>query len=222
MRKALATAVLLAVAMSLLPVSAHAYAGETGQGGIAASENPFADVTPDDWFCDSVLYVHRIGLMTGTAADTFSPLAGMTRAMAVTVLHRLSGDKGSYTNIFSDVPSGAWYENAVAWAAACGIDGGVGDGCFAPDREVTREQFAVLMHNYAKHTGLDVSIGEDTNILSYNDAFGISEHAYAALQWACGAGIIGGDDRGNLNPHAAASRAEVAAMLQRFMENVID
>jgi hypothetical protein len=140
--------------------------------------------------------------------------------MLVTVLYCMSGDTVSYTNAFSDVPSGAWYEDAAAWAAANKIAGGTGDGRFAPDREITREQLAVMLYNYAKYKGYDVSVGEDTNILSYNDALTISDYAYAALQWACGAGIIGGDTSGNLNPRSGATRAEAAAMLQRFIENV--
>lgn len=188
----------------------------------ALLRNPFTDVTSNDWFYDNVLYVYRAGLMTGTGSNTFSPYTGMTRAMVVTVLHRLSGDTGVYTNTFTDVAPGAWYENAVAWAAANKIAGGTGDGCFSPDNGVTREQLAVLMHNYAKYKGYDVSIGEDTNILSFNDALNISDYAYAALQWACSAGIINGDGRGNLNPQGFATRAEVAAMLQRFIVNTIN
>ncbi len=116
------------------------------------------------------------------------------------------------------MPSGAWYEKAVAWAASNGIVGGVGGGLFDPNAEITREQMAVILYQYAKLAGLDVSVGEDTNILSYNDALSISDYAYPALQWACGAGIIGGDDLGNLNPQGKATRAEAAAILQRFME----
>ena len=193
--------------------------GETAAGLL---KNPFIDVTSNDWFYDNVRYVYQTGLMTGTGLNTFSPYTGMTRAMAVTVLYRLSGDTGSYINSFTDVVSGAWYEDAVAWAAANRIAGGTGNGCFAPDIEITREQFAVLMHNYAKHKGRDVSVGEDTNILSYNDALNISDYAYAALQWACGAGIINGDSNGKLNPQSSATRAEVAAILERFVEKAMN
>ncbi|MEA4813533.1 MAG: S-layer homology domain-containing protein [Oscillospiraceae bacterium] len=183
--------------------------------------NPFADVKTGNWFYDSAMFAYENGLMNGTAAYTFSPNTGMTRAMFVTVLYRMSGDDGSYTNTFSDVPSGKWYENAVAWAAKNGITSGIGNGLFAPNTEVTREQLAVMLYNYAKYKGYDVSVGEDTNILSYNDALTISDYAYSALQWACGAGVMNGDDNGNLNPQNSATRAEAAAMLQRFMENVV-
>ncbi len=178
----------------------------------------FTDVNPDDWFHDNVLYVYENGLMSGTAPDAFDPSGVMTRGMSVAVLYRLSGDTGSYQNAFSDIVSGSYYENAAAWAHSAGIARGVGSNQFAPDSPVSREQLAVMLYNYARYKGYDVSVGEDTNILSYNDAFSISEYAYAALQWACGAGILQGDTKGNLNPQSSATRAEVAAMLQRFIE----
>lgn len=184
--------------------------------------NPFTDVATDDWFYENILFVYKNGLMTGTSPDNFNPGGTMTRAMLVTVLYRMSGDTGSYTNIFTDVGSGTWYENAAAWAAVNKITGGTGNGCFDPAMEVTREQFAVMLYNYARYKGMDVSAGEDTNILSYNDALSISDYAYAALQWACGTGIINGDNNDNLNPQSSVTRAEVAAMLQRFIENVIN
>ena len=182
--------------------------------------NPFTDVDSSDWFYDSVMYVYENGLMNGTASDTFCPNGGMTRGMFVTVLYRLSKDTGSYIGSFTDVPSGKWYESAVAWAAKNGIAGGVGDNKFSPDTGITREQLAVILYRYAKYKGYNVSVGEDTNILSYKDALSISEYAYSALQWACGAGIMNGDN-GYLNPNGPASRAQVAAMLQRFVENVV-
>ncbi|MDF3001289.1 MAG: hypothetical protein K0Q48_1408 [Bacillota bacterium] len=183
------------------------------------TENPFKDINKDDWFYGNIMYAYENGLMTGTSSDAFSPNGTMTRGMIVTVLHRLSGDKGSYTNAFADIPSGAWYENAAAWASAKGIVGGVGSNQFAPENALSREQLAVMLYNYAKYKGLDVSVGKDTNILSYNDSTDISEYAHSALQWACGSGIIKGDDSGNLNPQSPASRAEVAAILERFIKN---
>ncbi len=184
------------------------------------SVNPFTDVKKDDWFYNNVLFAYESRLMTGTGSDTFSPNGTTTRGMIVTVLYRLSGDKGVNTNSFSDVPYGAWYETAAAWVAANGIAGGIGNNQFAPKNSLAREQLAVMLYNYAKYKGYDVSVGEDTNILSYNDALTISDYAYSALQWACGAGIMNGDGSGNLNPQASATRAEVAAMLERFMKSV--
>jgi hypothetical protein len=180
--------------------------------------NPFTDVNSDDWFYENVIYLYENGLMNGTTSDTFNPNGNMTRGMFVAVLYRLSGDNGSYTSSFADVPFGKWYENAVAWAAQNGISGGVGNNCFAPNAGITRQQLAVLLYNYAKYKGYDVSIGEDTNILSYEDAFDISDYAYPALQWACGAGIMNGNNE-YLNPHGPATRAQVAAMLERFVES---
>lgn len=187
----------------------------------AAVPSPFTDVASTDWFYGSVLNVFERGLMYGAGMDTFDPIGGMTRAMAITVLYRMSGDTGSYNNGFTDVGSGTWYENAAAWAAENGISGGVGGGRFAPDSGVTRQQLAVLLYNYAKHMGCDVSVGENTNILSYGDASKISDYACVALQWACAAGIMNGDTNGNLNPQGSATRAEFAAIIERFIELVI-
>ncbi|SBW11198.1 exported hypothetical protein [uncultured Eubacteriales bacterium] len=183
--------------------------------------NPFTDVETDAWFYESVLYVYEKGLMTGTGTGCFDPGGSMTRSMLVTVLYRLSGDAGSYDNSFADVDPGAWYKNAVAWASATGITSGTGGGRFSPDKRITREQLAVLLYNCAGYMGYDVSAGENVNILSYRDASGISDYAYAALQWACGAGILEGDTDGNLNPGGSATRAEVAAVIERFVELVM-
>ncbi|SMC65349.1 S-layer homology domain-containing protein [Papillibacter cinnamivorans] len=183
--------------------------------------NPFTDVTADDWFYENVLYVYENGLMKGTGGGMFAPNSTLTRGMFVAILYRMSGDTGSYTNTFSDVPSGAWYENSAAWAYENDITGGIGNDLFGPGIAITREQLAVMLYRYAQYMGYDVSVGEDTNILSYNDAFDISDYAYSALQWACGSGIINGDDNGNLNPQSSATRAEAAAMLQRFIEIAI-
>jgi len=180
-------------------------------------QNPFSDVSASDWFYYHVLYAYRTGLMLGTAADSFGPKLNLTRAMAVTILHRLSGDTAGYKNSFTDIPSGAWYENAVAWAASNGLVKGTGAGAFSPNDPITREQLAVMLYNYAQYKGDDVSVGEDTNILSYNDALKISDYAYPALQWACGTDIINGDDQNKLNPQSSATRAEVAAILERFI-----
>ena len=179
----------------------------------------FSDVS--GWYEECVDFVAARGIMNGVGADRFDPDGTMTRAMFVTILHRLGGETGSYTNAFSDVPSGEWYENAVAWAGETGIAGGVGNGLFNPNAEITREQLAVMLYRYAQHMGYDVSVGEDTNILSYSDALTISDYAYSALQWACGAGIMDGDDGGNLYPRSSAARAQAAAMLQRFILNTI-
>ena len=217
----------LADGVSVGAVSTYTFQNVKKAHTIAASfnqtvTNPFADVKTGDWFYDDVLFVYGQGLMHGTASGMFGPSGTMTRAMIVTVLYRMSGDAGSYANPFGDIVSGAYYEKAVAWAYANDIAGGVGSNRFAPEDAVSREQLAVMLYRYAKYKGYDVSVGEDTNILSYNDALSIADYAYPALQWACGAGILNGDGSGGLNPQGFATRAEVAAMLQRFMASTVD
>lgn len=157
--------------------------------------------------------------MNGTGGGVFAPNTALTRGMFVTLLYRMSGDAGTYLIPFSDVPAGEYYENAVAWAYENNIVGSIENNLFGPDIAITREQLAVMLYNFARYMGYDVSIGEETNILSYNDASDISDYAYSSLQWACGSCIINGDDNGNLNPESSASRAETAAMLQKFIKN---
>ena len=182
--------------------------------------NPFADVDQVDWFHESVIYVYKNGLMNGTGNDTFSPADGMTRGMIVTVLYRMNGGTGNYTDIFSDIASGAWYENAAAWAADNGIVNGVGDKRFAPGKTLTREQLALMLYNYAKYKGLNTTVTDNDVLSGYADTGSISSWAEEAMKWAVSAGVITGNDS-RLNPQASASRAEVAAMLYRFIENVI-
>lgn len=181
--------------------------------------NSFTDISETGWYYGGVEYVSENGLMNGTTADTFSPYSSLTRAMFVTVLKRLSGDTESYINTFSDVPTGKWYENAAAWAAKNGITAGVEGGRFGPNDNITRAQLAVMLYRYAQYMGYNISVGEDTNILSYTDAFDISDYAYSALQWACGTGILESDDSGRLNPHRQANRAEVSVILLRFVKS---
>ena len=115
---------------------------------------------------------------------------------------------------------GQWYTEAVNWAYANGIVSGYGDGRFGPNDNITREQMATILHNYCKWKGIDVSVGEDTNILSYGDAFDVSEWAISAFQWACGAGVINGKPGNLLDPKGSATRAEFATVLMRFLETV--
>lgn len=182
--------------------------------------NPFADIDQDDWFHESVIYVYKNGLMTGTGNDSFRPAGGMTRGMIVTVLYRLNGGTGSYVNNFSDIPSGSWYENAAAWAAENGIVNGVGDKRFAPEKTLTQEQLAVMLYNYAKYRGLYTAGADDAALNGFSDTNSISPWAKEAMKWAVSVGIITGNGS-QLNPQASASRAEVAAMLQRFIESVL-
>ena len=181
---------------------------------------PFTDVPEGYWAYGAIQYVYGEGLMAGASGTTFAPEGTTTRGQIVTILWRLSGSpQVDYLLDFSDVAGGAYYTEAVRWAVSEGIAGGYGGGVFGPNDPITREQLAVMLHRYAQHEGYDVSIGEDTNILSYTDAFDVSEYAVAALQWACGAGIIHGTGDGStLTPQGEATRAQAATVLMRFCE----
>ena len=141
--------------------------------------------------------------------------------MIVTILYRQEGKPAvSGTSPFDDVAADQWYTDAVIWASENGIVSGYGDGKFGPTDDITREQFATILYRYAQYKGYDVSVGEDTNVLSYNDAFDVSDWAMPAIQWACGAGLMQGDNQGNLLPGDSATRAQVATLIMRFIENV--
>lgn len=201
-----------------------ASAVKVGVSYVKATETPsktkFNDVSANDWFASAVDYVTGKGMMNGTADNTFSPKANTTRGMVVTVLYRLENQPSTSAASFTDVASGAYYANAVAWANANGIVSGYGSGKFGPNDKVTREQLAAILYRYAQYKKYDVSVGEDTNILSYDDAQSISSYAIPAIQWACGAGVVTGKSGSKLDPKGNATRAEVAAMLMRFCENV--
>ena len=201
-----------------------ASAVKVGVSYVKATETPsktkFNDVSANDWFASAVDYVTGKGMMNGTADNTFSPKANTTRGMVVTVLYRLENQPSASAASFTDVASGAYYANAVAWANANGIVSGYGSGKFGPNDKVTREQLAAILYRYAQYKKYDVSVGEDTNILSYDDAQSISSYAIPAIQWACGAGVVTGKSGSKLDPKGNATRAEVAAMLMRFCENV--
>ena len=181
------------------------------------SSLPFSDVSRGQWFYDYVAWAYNTGLMEGVSAGRFAPNSTTTRAMVVTIIYRLAGSPGvSGTSDFTDVPAGAWYSDAVTWAAKRGIVEGMTATTFDPNDAVTREELAAMLYRYAKHKGYDTSAAENTNILSYNDALSISEYAFEALQWACGEGIINGTGAGSLEPGGSATRAQLAAMLYRF------
>ena len=188
---------------------------------VYAGWEPFDDADSGDWFYDCVVYVYENGLMDGVSDARFAPDGTVTRAQLVTILWRLDGGPAvNYLLPFTDVTEGEWYTEAVRWAASEGIVNGVSDTEFAPGADVTREQFAAILYRYAQYRGYDVSIGESTNILSFTDFDTVSEYAVSALQWACGEGIITGVTESTLVPQGTATRAQAAAMLQRFCENV--
>lgn len=190
-----------------------------GVAPVTLAAMAFTDVNTADWFYDEVEYVYDKGMMGGTGADTFNPNGTTTRGMIVTVLHRMEGTPAAAGVEFTDVPADAWYADAVAWASANSIVNGVGSGLFAPNDPITREQLASILFRYAQYKGYDVSVGLSTNILSYDDALDVSDYAFSALQWACGAGLINGIGTA-LAPQGNATRCQVAAILMRLCENV--
>ena len=188
---------------------------------IAPEPLPFGDMDDGDWFADAVRFVYENGMMNGVSETDFAPHAATSRSMIVTILYRLEGEPVvDYAMDFTDVAGDAYYAEAVRWAASEGIVGGYGGGLFGSDDAVTREQLAVILYRYAVYKGYDVSIGEDTNILSYADFADLSEYAIPAMQWACGAGVITGVTDATLVPQGVATRAQVAAMLMRFCEAI--
>ena len=165
----------------------------------------FADVPGSYWAADTIAFVTSRELFAGTTADTFAPDTAMSRAMIVTVLARLEG---------MDTATGdTWYEAGRQWAMASGVSDGTN-----MEQGLSRQQLATMLWRYAQAKGYDVSIGEDTNILSYTDAFDVAEYAIPAMQWAVGAGIISGTSTDTLSPQGPATRAQVATMLMRFCE----
>ena len=181
---------------------------------------PFTDVSTSDWFYSDVMFVYENGLFSGTDSRSFSPNASMTRVMLVTVLYRLEGEPaGTGSSSFSDVRSGSYYEKAVAWAAANGIVTGTGSTSFSPDAKVTREQLAAILYRYAQYKKLDTDAGAKLD--SFSDAGNVSGYASEALSWAVSEGLINGAS-GRLMPKGDATRAQVAAILHRFVENVMD
>ena len=177
----------------------------------------FEDVTIADWFYDDVMFVCGRGVMQGVSDTRFGPHLTATRAMMATILWRMEGSPTPTAEArFTDVRSGQWYSEAVAWTAQSGVYTGYADGSFRPNDSITREQLAAILYRYAKYKGVDVSVGEDTNILSYADAAEISDYAFPAMQWACGAGVMQGSN-GNLLPRGRATRAQIAAMLHRYL-----
>jgi len=179
----------------------------------------FTDVSSADWFAEPVKYVYHAGLMKGVSETSFAPQAATSRAMIVTVLWRLAGEPEAVVALpFTDVDANGYYYDALKWAYGAGIINGKTATTFAPNADVTRQELATMLWRYAKYMGVDVSVGEDTNILSYEDALSINEYAIPAIQWACGAGIMQGKGEGILDPVGNAKRCEFAKMLMAYIE----
>ena len=193
-------------------VTAEQY-GDT-QGRI--TQISYSDVKATAWYNTAVNYVTLTGQMNGVGG-AFQPNTDLNRAMMVTILYRLAGSpEVTGESTFTDVPAGQWYTNAVLWAAKEGITTGTSETTFSPLTSISREQLAAFFYRFAQYTEQDVSVGEDTNILSYDDAQTISEYAIPAIQWACGSGLITGTTETTLSPKATATRAQVATILMRY------
>lgn len=204
-----------------LPALGHDYKnGVCLRCGHAVSAD-FRDVPANAWYKDAVDYAVGMGLMNGVGGGKFAPEDSMTRAMLVTVLWRYAGSPTEGTNRFTDVPGGQWYTAAVAWAAGKGVVNGTSATTFEPDGNVTCEQMAAILYRYAN--SLSVDTGKRGDFTAFADANAVSGWAKDALSWTVAEGIIGGSKEGGqllLNPAGNATRAQVAAILMRFIENV--
>ena len=179
----------------------------------------FGDVPQNIWFASGVQFAAEQGLFTGVSANEFAPYDPMTRAMLVTVLHRLDGADASGTNSFTDVLNGKWYTNAIAWASANGIVEGLRGNRFAPNAPITREQLAAILFRYAKACGYDVSARAE--LTAYADAAQVSTWAGDAMRWAVASGLISGRSGAQLAPKGEATRAEVAVILMNFVQKAV-
>ncbi len=186
---------------------------------IAPEPLPFGDVDDGDWFADAVRFVYANGMMNGVSETDFAPHAATSRSMIVTILYRMEGEPVvDYAMDFTDVASDAYYTEAVRWAASKGIVGGYGNGLFGANDDVTREQLAAILYRYAAYQGYDVS--QRADLSGFGDASSISGYAQEALSWAHAQGLVLGFEDGSLRPQGTASRAQIAAVLMRFLAAV--
>ena len=179
--------------------------------------NPFTDVSEKDWFYNDAMFVYKNGLMLGTSKTLFSPHGTVTRGMMATILWRMEGSlapKGE--NSFTDVEAGRWYADAITWAAENGIFAGYSMDKFGPDDPITREQLTAIFYRYADYKGYKLTI--TGNLDKFEDADKITDYAKTVMQWAVGNGLIKGKSENLLDPQGTATRAEISAMLHRFVE----
>lgn len=183
----------------------------------AAPSKSFTDVHPGDWFYDEVTNMAELGYIQGVSATAFEPDSGLTRAMLVTILYRIDGERAvTSTAAFTDVVKGSWYEKAVNWAAANGIVTGYSESTFAPEDPITRQQMATVLWRYAKYAGLDVT-SNGTTLPDFTDRNEIESWAGEAISWAYSRGIMKGTGANTLSPEGGATRAEAAVMLYRLL-----
>lgn len=193
------------------------YAGWRVDENPGTGANPFTDVSEKDWFYGDVMFVYENGLMLGTSKTLFSPYGTATRGMMATILWRMEGSpapKGK--NSFTDVEAGKWYADAITWTAENGIFAGYGKDKFGPDDPITREQLAAIFYRYADYKDYDLTV--KGNLDKFKDADKITDYAKTAMQWAVGSSLVKGKSGNLLDPQGTATRAEIAAMLHRFIE----
>ena len=183
---------------------------------------PFTDVDSDDWFLAAVQYVYENDRMAGTSSTTFQPEVNLTRAMAAQVLYNLEGQPAvTGDTTFTDAAdAGDWAVKAITWAEQTGVVAGIGDGLFAPTANVTREEFAQMMYNYASYKEYDLTLEGDLS--QFEDASAISSWAETAMSWANGSGLINGHDDGTIDPQGTTTRAQAASILMNFDQNVAE
>ena len=193
------------------------YAGWRMDENPGTGVNPFTDISEKDWFYGDVMFVYENGLMLGTSKTLFSPHGTAMRGMMATILWRMEGSpvpKGK--NSFTDVEAGKWYADAITWTTENGIFAGYGKDKFCPDDPITREQLAAIFYRYADYKGYDLTVKGDLD--KFKDADKITDYAKTAMQWAVGSGLVKGKSGNLLDPQGTATRAEIAAMLHRFIE----
>ena len=181
---------------------------------------PFSDVSPNAWYAQSVRYAWEQELFSGMELNRFAPESGMTRGMLTTLLYRMAGQPETGAACpFGDVAQGRYYTKAITWAASAGVVRGITETAFAPEQPVTREQLAAILFRYASYTGCDT--GAQGSLSSFPDAGQVSPYAQKAMTWAVGSGILKGIQNEaaiTLSPKQGATRAQVAAILMRFLE----
>ena len=195
-------------------------ASEVTVKAVFDSDLPFKDVSVDSWYYDAVSYVYRNGLMNGISATRFAPNAKLNRAMIAQVLYNLEGETRSYPTVFSDVADSAWYADAVNWAADKGIVEGYGNGKFGPEDNITREQMAAILYRYADYKGYDVRAS--ARLSGFADEDQVSDWAEEAMSWAVAEDLMDGKGNNRLDPTGTATRAEVATILMRFCETIVE
>lgn len=202
-----------------LVAAEKAYTELTGEK-IESGSLPFADVAKDSWYYDAIKAMYDKGLMNGEDNNKFNPSNKLSRAMLVTILYRMQNEPSVVVGSdFNDIKDGLWYTKAVAWASVNNVVNGVGEGKFAPNDSITRQELAVMLYRYAKAVGMDTA--SMAKLDSFKDNAQVADWASEAMQWAVGSGLMKGNDDGTINPNGTATRAEVATVVVRLIEKTV-